>query len=397
MRNQIAVVYAFDPQSARIGGIETYVRNVLHHLPDDFDYLMIGIDEFGTRTLGQVTRERVGATDIRFLPVARYPEAGKKGAATRLADSVNLRFLLGLMRYWPTVRRLVHERPTSVDLQRVEFAGYARTLGVPFTQTMHTAGVPTLPMDSLLRKYRGVHHMGEWIAVRTADRFLCVNPLITERVRGENPAYADSIETQSTWVDTGTFRPSPFPREGFHIAFAGRLDLIKAPALMFRTIGALRTKVPSVRFHYIGPSDPEAFAEFAAIRDITEQHGFQTSRGVADILRGVHAGILTSELEGMPIAVLELLRSGRPLGAIHLPQLDHLVVPGVSGRLVARSSDYGDMANRLADAFVAIKTDIDRGQITPEGVASMIGDYTADVQISKIYQRHRDLIAAHSA
>lgn len=397
MRNQIAVLYAFDPQSARIGGIETYVRNVLQRRPDDFDYLMIGIDEFGTRTLGQVTRERVGTTDIRFLPVASYPDAGKKGAATRLSDSINLRFMLGLMRYWPTVRRLVRERPTSLDLQRVEFAGYARTLGVPFTQTMHTAGLPSLPMDSLLRKYRGVHHASEWLAVKTADRFLCVNPLITERVKKSYPGDAARIETQTTWVDTDVFKPMPYPADRFHIAFAGRLDLFKAPALMFNTIAKLRGKMPSVRFHYIGPSDPEVFPEFAAIRDITVRHGFQNSNGVSNILRTVHAGILTSEFEGMPIAVLELLRTGRPLVAVHLPQLEAVVKEGVSGVLIPRSADYADMAERLADAFVAVKAGIDNRRYTPDNVASVIGDYTADVQVARIYQRHRDLIAAYSS
>lgn len=396
-RHQIAVIYAFDPQSARIGGIETYVRNVMRYCPDDFDYLMIGIDEFGNRELGKVSRERVGDRTIDFLPVASFPDAGRKGAAQRLSDSINLRLMQGLVRFWPTVRRLVRMRPTSLDLQRVEFAAYARTLGVPFTQTMHTVGIPSLPMDSLLRKYRGIHQVNEWIAVRSADRFLCVNPLISERVRKSYPKFAERIETQSTWVDTDVFAPTPYPTcNAFNIVFAGRLDLFKAPALMFETIAALRNKVPQTRFHYIGPSDPEVFPEFAGIRDVTMRHGFQTSTGVANILAKMHAGILTSEFEGMPIAVLELLRTGRPLGAVHLPQLEAVVKPGVSGVLVDRQSDRKIVAARLADAFVGIRDGIASGDYTPERVASVIGDYTADVQIARIYQRHRDLLAARA-
>jgi glycosyltransferase involved in cell wall biosynthesis len=392
MSYRLGVVYAFDPQSARIGGIETYVRDVLRNLPDDFTYLLIGIDEFGTRPLGQVSRETYGNKTFDFLPVVHFPDAGATGAAKRLKDSINLQFMRGLVRYWPRIRKLVRAQPISLDLQRVEFAGYARSLGVPFTQTMHTVGVPQLPMDSLLRKYRGVHQINEWIAARVCDRFLCVNPLITERVRQSHPSQAHKIETQSTWVDTGVFKPSPYLEDGFGIAFAGRLDLFKSPSLMFKTMARVRSKLgEGVRFHYIGPSDPDVFPEFAAIRDITIRHGFQNSAGVAQILRTVHAGILTSEFEGMPIAVLEVLGSGRPVGAIHLPQLEAVIKPGLSGHLVARSTGSDDMAERLADAFVEIHRGIKTGLLQPERVATAISNYTAHHQIKRIYDRHRTL------
>ena len=109
------------------------------------------------------------------------------------------------------------------------------------------------------------------------------------------------------------------------------------------TIARLREKTgPGVEFHYMGTSDPQRFAEFKAIEDISTLHGFKSATGVADVLSHVHAGILTSEFEGMPFSVLETLGSGRPVCAIHLPQLASVIREGLSGTLVARSGDHGD-------------------------------------------------------
>jgi glycosyltransferase involved in cell wall biosynthesis len=290
------------------------------------------------------------------------------------------------------VRRALKEVPTSVDLQRVEYATIVRGLGVPFVQMLHGEGAPKLQMDSLLKSYRYVHNVNEWLAVKTCDAFLCVNPLITERIRATYPRHADKIDTQTTWVDTAIFQPKPFPREGFRITFAGRLDLFKVPSLMFKTVARVRDKLgPGVGFDYMGTSDPRRFPEFEAIADITVLHGFKSSAGVADVLSKAHAGILTSEFEGMPFSVLESLGAGRPVCAIALPQLASVIKPGVSGTLVERSESEDDMADRLSDAFVATARSIEAGRITPAGVAGEIAEFTPERQLAKIYDRHRRL------
>ena len=45
------------------------------------------------------------------------------------------------------------------------------------------------------------------------------------------PASAGKIDTQTTWVDTDVFRPTPFPATGFEIAFAGRSNAGKSSAI----------------------------------------------------------------------------------------------------------------------------------------------------------------------
>jgi glycosyltransferase involved in cell wall biosynthesis len=392
MQYRLAVLHSFDPLGAKVGGLETFVRDMLGNLPDDFSFLMIGVDASGKRELGRVTRERFRGKAFDFLPILDYPDEKAREAATRLKDSINFQFMQALIRHLPTVRRVLRECPTSVDLQRVEYATIVRGLGVPFVQMLHGEGAPKLQMDSLLKSYRYVHNINEWLAVKACDKFLCVNPIITERIRATYPAEAGKIETQSTWVDTAIFRPTPFPRDGFRIAFAGRLDLFKVPSLMFKTVARVRDKLGAgVGFDYIGTSDPSRFAEFKDIAGITKLHGFKSSAGVADVLSKAHAGILTSEFEGMPFSVLESLGAGRPVCAISLPQLASVIKPGASGELVPRSSSEDDMAERLADAFVATAYKIRSGAISPEGVAAEIGEFTPQRQLANVYDRHRGL------
>jgi len=392
MQYRLCVIHSFDPLGAKVGGLETFVRDMIGHLPDDFSFLMVGVDASGKRPLGKVTRETFRGKPFDFLPVLHYPEDKAREAARSLKESINFQFMQGLLRYLPAVRRVLRECPTSVDLQRVEFATLVKGMSIPFVQMLHGEGAPKLQMDSLLKSYRYVHNINEWLAVKACDKFMCVNPIITERIRQTYPANAGKIETQSTWVDTKQFHPTPFPTTGFRIAFAGRLDLFKVPSLMFKTIARLRERLgEGVEFHYMGTSDPARFAEFEDIRPYSVLHGFKSAQGVADVLSNVHAGILTSEFEGMPFSVLETLGAGRPVCAIHLPQLASVIKDGVSGRLVARSNDHDDMAARLANAFVETHAGIANGSITPEGVAREVGDFTPEYQLARIYENHRAL------
>jgi len=174
--------------------------------------------------------------------------------------------------------------------------------------------------------------------------------------------------------------------------FAGRLDEFKDPPLMFRTIARLRQRLNGdVRFHYIGTSDPHRFEEFAAIEDITVRHGFKDAAGMAETLASAHAGILTSEFEGMPRCVLETLAVGRPVVAMHLPQLEPVIHAGVSGYLIERNGSREDMADALVQRFVDIRDAIEAGTINPVTVAGSIEAFTPGTQLARVFRYHQEI------
>ena len=391
MAYRLAILHSFDPRGSKVGGLETFIRDLIAFKPDDFSFLMIGVDAVGDLELGRITKIPFRGKLIDFLPVVHYPDAKSKEAALSLKDSINFQFFKGLLRHLRAVNAALKTAMTSVDLQRVEYSLITSLLRVPFVQMLHGEGAPKLQMDSLLKSYRYVHNIAEWYAMATTDRFLCVNPFISERMRGTYPRHKDKIDTLSTWVDTRTFAPKPFPGDDtFRIAFAGRLDLFKVPSLMFKTVHRLNQKLGGgVQFHYMGTSDPERFPEFDLIRSISTLHGFKTAAGVAEVLASVHAGILTSEFEGMPFSVLESLSIGRPVVAAHLPQLEAVIKDDISGKLVARLSSIDADADALSDAFVHMRALIHAGRITPDRVHAQILDFTPERQIGKAYDNHR--------
>jgi glycosyltransferase involved in cell wall biosynthesis len=181
----------------------------------------------------------------------------------------------------------------------------------------------------------------------------------------------------------------------FRVVFAGRLDEFKDPPLMFRALAGLRERLGGrLEFHYVGSTDPERYAEFAAIRDTTIRHGAPTSDGVAAVLAKCHAGVLTSFFEGMPCYLLETLSAGRPFCAIRLPQYDGLVVAGVSGEMVERTDPDAECLRALIDAFVRLRDDVFAGRITPERVHARVAPYSVETQMARLFAHHRALQGA---
>jgi glycosyltransferase involved in cell wall biosynthesis len=393
-RYQICLIHPFDPRGEKVGGLETYIRDFITFHPSDTDLLFIGVDSIGDLSLGDVHRIAFRGRAFDFLPILHYSDNQAREAARTIRSSLTGQFFVALLRHFSTIARLIRARQCSVDLRRVEFSWLPAVLRQPFIQMLHGEGAPKLRMDSLLQRYAFVHHAGERFAMATSTRFLCVNPYITERLREAYPRQKDKIDTLWTWVNTEIFKPQPLPSAStpFRVAFAGRLDEFKDPPLMFGAITRLRELLQNeVEFHYIGTSDPQRFPEFGAIADITVRHGFKDAAGMAATLASVHAGILTSEFEGMPRFVLETLAIGRPVVATHLPQLEAVIRNGESGFLVPRSDSRTDMIERLAHRFIDTRNALAAGGMSPARIAAAIGTFTPGTQLARVFRYHQEI------
>jgi glycosyltransferase involved in cell wall biosynthesis len=393
-RYQICLIHPFDPRGEKVGGLETYIRDFITFHPDDTDLLFIGVDSAGDLRLGEIHKLTFRGRTFDFLPILHYSDLQAREAARSIRTSLTGQFFMALLRHFGLIARLIRSRRCSIDLRRVEFSWLPALLRLPFVQMLHGEGAPKLQMDSLLRKYSFVHNAGERFAVATSSKFLCVNPFITERLQKTYPRRKDKIDTLWTWVNTDIFQPQPLPTSTapFRIVFAGRLDEFKDPPLMFRAIDRLRRRLKSgVEFHYIGTSDPHRFTEFADIEDITVRHGFKDAAGMAATLASAHAGILTSEFEGMPRFVLETLAVGRPVVAVHLPQLEPVILHGESGFLVTRAGRPEDMAEALAQRFLDVRDAMDAGEMDPSRIAGAIKSFTPGTQLARVFRFHQEI------
>jgi glycosyltransferase involved in cell wall biosynthesis len=267
----------------------------------------------------------------------RADEGSINKAATTLGGSLTLRFAGAALRYLGSIRALTGGARCSAEIERYEFAVLPKLLRLPSVQWVHNEGGKDDKMDSLLKRYWFLHTASERLALGLADRIITVNPNIASHVARVSARAAEKTEVMSVSVDTRRFTPSPFDLQDgvFRICFAGRLDEFKDPPLMFDVLARLRTKLEGkLEFHYAGPTDPARYPDFIKAEAFTIHHGPQTPDGVATIMRRSHSGILTSYFEGLPCYLLERLASGRPVGAIDLPQYQPLILPGISGTRV---------------------------------------------------------------
>lgn len=393
-RYQICLIHPFDPRGEKVGGLETYIRDFITFHPPDTDLLFIGVDSAGDLKLGEIHKLTFRGRTFEFLPILHYTDQQAREAARSIRTSLTGQFFVALLRNFGLIAKLIRARRCSIDLRRVEFSWLPAILRLPFIQMLHGEGAPKMQMDSLLRKYSFVHNAGERFAMATSAKFLCVNPYITERLQKTYPRQKEKIDTLWTWANTEIFKPQPLPRDttSFRIVFAGRLDEFKDPPLMFRTIRRLQQLMQAkVEFHYIGTSDPHRFAEFAAIETITIRHGFKDAAGMAAVLANAHTGILTSEFEGMPRFVLETLAVGRPVVAMHLPQLEAVIRDGEGGFLVPRSDSQDDMVERLVHRFINVRDAISKGDMDPHCIAAGIRTFTPGTQLARVFRYHQEI------
>jgi glycosyltransferase involved in cell wall biosynthesis len=393
MRYRLLMLHPMDPRGQKLGGIETHVRLVLARHPDDFRILFVGLDELGDLEIGKIVPLDVEGRRIDFLPVTRVPVERINKAATSVLASTTLRFALGALRHITAIRRGLKGEPASAEIQRFEFALLPKLLGLKSVILVHNEGTRKDKMDSLLKKYWFVHRLNEWVALTLTDRIFGVNPNIMKRLEALSPRFAAKSMLMSVSVDMQRFNARPFDVDDgiFRICFAGRLDEFKDPPLMFATLARLKEILGRLEFHYVGATDPKRYSEFEAIASATIAHGAQSSAGVATIMTRCHAGILTSFFEGLPVYLLEMLASGRPVGAIYLPQYDPLILPGKTGFLVERASTPAASADALAAAFAALWNDIKAGRLEPAAIRLEADPYSIANQMSHLFSCHRAL------
>jgi glycosyltransferase involved in cell wall biosynthesis len=396
MSRPLLVVFAtFDPRGMKIGGIETHTRHILRHFPEGSDLLLVGLDEAGDLAPGVAVDIAFEGRPIRFLPLAHIPAEVSSVTAQRLGRSTTLRFVLAGLRHLRALRREVRGRRASADLPRLEFAPLARFMGVPYLVTIHSQIATPEKTASLLQHYRALRRWSEGFGFSGARHVFAVTAAIHESLLESYPALKTRSSVLPVPVDTGLFHPSPFTQgDVFHIAYAGRFGAEKDPALMFNTIAALARRLEGrIRFHVMGPGDAAAFPEFAAIAALTEQHGALNTTGVAEVIRAVHCGLLTSKTEGLPCFLLETLASGRCFGAVMLPSLIPFVVEGETGRLMERAENPAGTAEAIAEGLAAIWADIRAGRFEPLRIAASVEPFAAHRLFKIIFEHHARLVA----
>jgi glycosyltransferase involved in cell wall biosynthesis len=110
----------------------------------------------------------------------------------------------------------------------------------------------------------------------------------------------------------------------------------KAVEVMIAATAILRRSHPDVRLVVAGNGDVARLQAVAAAEGVADAVSLLGPRGdVANLLAAASVGVLSSDFEGMPLAVLEYMAAGLPVVATDVGGLPEIVRDGETGFLVA--------------------------------------------------------------
>lgn len=126
--------------------------------------------------------------------------------------------------------------------------------------------------------------------------------------------------------------------ENLQVAFVGRLSKEKNPLLYVKAAAKLKD-LPNIAWLCYGGGEilDELRAEAMALGSPVKFMG--TSSNMTGVFNAVDLLVLTSEIEGLPMVVIEAMMSGVPVVATGVGCLADVIEPGVNGYLI----DRGDL------------------------------------------------------
>lgn len=148
-------------------------------------------------------------------------------------------------------------------------------------------------------------------------------------------------------IDVERFAAPPQPVPG-RLMMIGRLDRQKRVDVALQALALVRARHPVAHLHLVGEGPKgEALRVLAAQLGVTDAVTFLGRRDdVPELLSTAACLVLSSDYEGMSLAVLEAMAAAVPVVATQVGGVDEAVVDGETGFVVPRGGPEA-----LADAF----------------------------------------------
>lgn len=339
-----------DPFGAKIGGIQTFVREFVRFAPDDFVIEAVGCtSDERARPVGHWAEIEVDGRSIRYLPILRTADVHRRA-----------RIPLSL-RFTAMAARRIRSRATRGRVLQFHHPGVPAgflTNPAPKVHVVHLnpAEIDRGGGESRWTLLPGLLHRFEDVTLPRMDRIFVVNREGVDFYRRRHPAVAARTSFLPTVVDPTRFAPFaedrraearaellatvglPPDEPGPLVLFVGRLELQKDPLLLIRSAAAAHAALPGLRLLVAGEGGLKAEAQRLAsemgIADRVAWMGFQPHDTLPALLNAADVLLLPSRFEGMPITVLEALASGLPVVASRVGEVPAMVAHEANGWLV---------------------------------------------------------------
>jgi glycosyltransferase involved in cell wall biosynthesis len=242
------------------------------------------------------------------------------------------------------------------------------------------------------------------IAGPRADRVFGVSEDATESIGRTHLIPRRKLFTVPNGINLGRFqmkredhelrRKFCIPQHSFVFGSIGRLTEMKRPDILIRAFERASTELPDSHLLIVGdgPMMPELRKQAAGIQAGDRVHfaGFQPCP--EDYLGLLDVFVLTSRMEGMPLAILEAAASGTPVIASRVGGVEEVSDAGRSILLY----DFSDM-DALVTCMLRVASDASfRQQLGQRGQKHILDAYSSR-RMAFDYQTHYDELYRHHA
>jgi glycosyltransferase involved in cell wall biosynthesis len=243
----------------------------------------------------------------------------------------------------------------------------ARALGVPSVVTIHIGGLEAFTgwRGTMSRVYGQV--VGQNLLSR-ADGLVAVSANVAETVSAR---HGQAVHVIPNGVDLLRFHPPGTRSPNLRTVFVGRLIANKGPHVALEAFRIVHEQLPRATLTIVGEGPMEA-----DLRRYVDEHELEQAvtflgvrRDVADILRNADLFLRPSQIEGMPLTILEAMATGLPVIACDVGGVREVVSDGLTGVLVAPGA-----VSDTAQALIALLTDQERASTMGEAALKRVQD-----------------------
>ena len=293
---------------------------------------------------------------------------------------------------------LLRERPDVVHTHQIGALFYAG----PAAALAHAPAV--------VHTEHGKHYGGKgrklWLGrltARWADRFFCVSRDIADEVIACRVAGPRKTAVVANGIDTRRFAPAgdaaavrrdlAIPAGAPVVGTVGRLNEIKRQDVLLRAFALIRQRRPEAHLLLVGDGPRRAELEVLA-RDLgvapwVRFAGYQARPEC--YLAAMDVFALTSQSEGMPLAVLEAWAAGVPVVASRVGGVPELIEDGRTGLLFPP----GDEAALAAALDRLLSSPDDARRLAGAAREAVRSRYDVRVMAATYQGHYRELLAAN--
>ncbi len=359
MNDPLGLIHPWDPRGTKVGGIETFLADLIRHLPARFDLEIVGIAS-GKKPppLHRWQEFELHGRPVRFLPVLAVADENRQGCLP-----LSLRFSGALLCHPPVLDSRV------VMFHRLEPALALRKGDRRWLTVVHNDIDRQLSRSGGEVRWRhapGLYTRLERHLLRRMDTVFSVSSATLDRYRQRFPETTEKLALLPGWFDDQVFHPATRPRSELKdelvrqglavpadqpwVLFAGRFRAQKAPLRAIRAFAQVRLRLGRGHLLLIGEGElcDEIRQEIARLgfgQETTLLPAMPPQK-LAEWYRAADVFLLSSLYEGAPRTVLEALGSGLPVVATPAGEVPRMVGPG-AGRVTA-GMEEGELAEALA-------------------------------------------------